>query len=57
MNFVFSLPRHMAAVSRYRYPPRRKGTTEETRLAPRFADPRCCDPPLPLGILAYWSLI
>ena len=57
MNFVFCLPRYTAAASHCRYPPRRKGTTEETRLDPPPADARRCHPPLPLGILAYGSLI
>ena len=35
----------------------RTGEPYQTRLDPPPADPRCCHPPLPLGILAYGSLI
>ena len=35
----------------------RTGEPYQTRLDPPPADPSCCHPPLPLGILAYGSLI
>jgi hypothetical protein len=35
----------------------RTGEPYQTRLNPPPADPNCCHPPLPLGILAYGSLI